>query len=733
MAENFFDKSDEEIAELSKNKEFLASMDTDENSFDALDRDLSAREVFALNVGRGMAGGVRGMENLFNMMTGSDTTALTDLANIPTKEQEERAFAPLESSNPLASTLGELAGEIAITTPVGGAVGNAVKPVAGALKAGATVSRFAPVVAAGATEGAIIGADEDAAGFGALLGGGAAGIAEAALPPIARRLKRYFGKAKPLGELVEVSDGVVKPTKETVEVLDEVGVNFDDIAREAQDEILNPKQAAVKGAFAKEGIEPASRTRIRPNVQDIQREGFLLRQTGDDGAASAFRQRVVNENEAIKNRFSQLADEFGVTGEEGANKLRNSLFDIQSNMRSARNRAYQDLAEVSKGNPELVNRIPLNTNTLINGVREASEVGLDDSTEKAVVRAFEDFGLVEKGQRSGGLDLITGDTPVDKLTLANLNRFRARINNAFDSTKPKEVVARGRIIKAIDDIEEEVVNAFDDAGFSGADTPKVIQDAAKRARQSVIDEKKVFNQNDVIEKLVSPKRAGLNAKESPLVAASKTFDKIFTKSTPVEDVRKLVNTLSNQGSDESLEAIGNLQASTMLNLLDSAVKPSSKLVDESGTTVNVFSGAKLNRRIEQIGEDKIRAIFKNNPEALKSLARLRKIGNAMITPEEAVQKGSLPPGVLNTVFDTISKTKGVPVVGAAADVGEKIQTGAASRKVTSFKPSEDDMIDFILFEGNPRLQKMLEAAGKYNPSADVAAVSAASSGTEQQK
>jgi hypothetical protein len=691
---------------------------------ETIESDLSNAEAFGLSFGKGMANTARGMENLFNMATGSDTDFLTKSLNLPSKEQEQRAFAPLEEEFPISSTLGEIAGEIVGTAPLGGAAGMAAKGAATASTAAPIVARFAPVIASGTTEGAIMGASNDEAVFGGLTGGVTAATTEALLPPLARRLKRYFGKAKPLDELVNIVDGKLNPTDETLTALKEVGVNFDDIAKEAQEEILNPKQAAVRGAFKAEGIEPASRTRIRPNVSDIQKEGFLLRQAGDDGAADAFREKVVLENEAIKGRFSQIADEMGVGGEEGAEKLKSALFDIKSSMRSSRNRAYQDLADVAKDSPELLKQMPLNEGRIIDGVREVAALELDEPTQKGVVRAFEDFGLIEKAERKGGLDLIIGETEIDKLSIANLHKFRARVNGLFDSAKPKEAIAKHRMIEAIDEVESELVDAFDD---TLTDTPKLIKDAAKRARQTVIDEKKIFNERDLIENLVAPKAAGLNAKEAPLTAASKVYGKIVTGATPVENVRKLVGTLIADGSDDSLEALGNLQASTMLDLLDNAVQPSRKLVDASGTTVDMFSGTRLNNQIKKIGEDKIKAIFKNNPQALKSLARLRKIADATITPEEAIQKGSLPPGVLNSAFASISKAKGVPVVGVAGDIASGVQKASAAKSVGSFKPSESDLIDYVILEGNPRITKLLEYAGKYSPRAsDVAAITSSS-------
>lgn len=688
------------------------------------DEDLGS--AVAASIGRGFTKIPRGIEGLFNFVTGSDTDLLTRSLGLPSSEDEKRLFKPLEEEFPIATTGGEILGEVAGTLPFGmGAAAGA----RGLTTAGTKAARFAPALAAGVTEGAIIGAADEQAIKGAAIGGAAAVAAEALLPPIAKRLRRFFGKAKPIDEIVTISGGKISPTKETQEILDEIGLSFDDIAKQAQDEVLTPQQTATRAAFREEGIEPATRTRIRPNVKDIQREGFLLRQT-DSEAADKLRERVLNENEAIKTRFSQIADDLGVTGEEGGDKLKSALFGIQSNMRSARNQAYQDLADVAKERPDLINRIPLNQDRLIEGVSEASRFPLDQQTENAIVRVFEDFGLREKTAGPSGLRLLTGESDVTPLTLSNLSEFRSQISNVFDNAKASDRGARKSIINAIDDIELEIVEAFEDTSLK---TPKLIQDAAKRARQSVIEEKRTFETGDLINQLIKPKRAGMNAKESPLVAGSKVYGKISQKATPVEDTRKLVNTLLEDGSDESLEALGNLQASVMMDLLDSSVVQSRRLTNEAGQSATVFSGTRLNNRIKAIGEDKIKEIFKNNKEALDSLKRLRKISESIITPDEAIQKGSIPPDTLNKALNAITRAKAVPVVGepVSAAVGG-IQAAAKGKQLQRFGPTEDDLIDFVIFEGSPRLEKILNATGRFGGEIikESAAPVAADIGTE---
>jgi len=706
----------------------LKAISINQSAAEPIIPDESAAEAFVISAGKGMVSGARGAETLLNQaldFAGMDRAA--QLAQLDSeREEERRLFAPLEEKHPIATTLGEITGGVAATAPIGGVAGIAAKGAAGAAGLGATAMRFAPSVAAGVTEGSIIGADEGQTAEGAVLGGASAAAAEALLPPIAKRLKRYFGRAKPLDELVDVVDGQVTPTDETVSVLDELGLQFSDIAKEAQEEILTPSQAATKAAFKAEGIDPASRTRIRKTVADTQREGFLLRQSDGD-AANEFRDSVVRENESIKARFGQLADELGVSGESGGAGVKDALFNIQSNMRSLRNKAYDDLAKISQQNPQIVSKIPVNKVRLMDGIQEAADLPLGDAPQNSIVRAFEDFGLIEKQSKQGGLSLITGEVEPQQLTIANLSDFRKRINNALDQAVPAEAKARKSIISAIDDMELEVVDAFEGATLQ---VPKQIQEAAKRARESVIREKRAFDAADLVNNLIKPKRAGLNAKESPLTAASKVFDKVSTKATTNEDVRKLTGMLLSDSSDESLEALGNLQASSIMNILESSISPSRRISDASGNAVEIISGANVKKAINKIGRDKINSIFKNNPDAMNSLKRLERISESLITPDEAIQKGSIPPDVLNKLINSVIATRRAPLgLGVVGDIASAGKGAAMKRKVQTFGASKDDLIDFVIFEDSPRLKALLNPV--LETAAQAPAVSAAQLGTDR--
>ena len=511
----------------------------------------SSAEAFTASMGRGFVKSARGLRALFNLATNDEA----DLAKLEAQRQEEKkAFEGMEERHPIATTGGQIVGEIAATAPLGLGVGALTTKGAGMVAA----PRAAQVLgagAAGATEGAIIGADEGQATEGSVVGGIAGAGLELILPKVGRLLRSKFGNRANVDELVEVSqDGTITPTPILQDALAQQGDSFDNVLSQAQQEAVSPQQAELIGAYGAEGIAPATKTRIFPDKKAQQAEAFLMSQT-DSAAADKFVENVIEENRQIKARFGTIADELGLAGEEAGESVKNALFNVKSDLRSTRNKAYEDLAEAAKYRPEIVNMMPLNQDYLKEGLSGVRNLGLDDSTNNALVSALKDYGLIERAGKADELGKFLGEPEVRDFNLGTLADFRTRALNAFDVTKPKEAKARRTMANAIDDMEGEIIDAFDGSGEA---MPALIQQKAKAARETVKKEKRMLESRDLVNQLLKPKAAGMNAAESPQVAASKVFDKISAKSATVEDVRKLMGVLEREAGEEGLEAIGNL-------------------------------------------------------------------------------------------------------------------------------------------------------------------------------
>jgi len=664
----------------------------------------SAAQAFTSSIGRGFVKSGRGLRTLFNLATGDEA----DLAKLEAERKEEKkAFKDLEEQYPIATTTGQIVGEIGALAPAGLGVGGLITKGAGKIAA-PRAAQIAGAGGAGVTEGAIIGADEGQAVEGGAIGGLAGAGLELILPKVGRLLRNKFGDAAKLDQLVEVSsDGSIKPTPVLKNALAQQGDSFDNVLSQAQREAVSPEQAELIGAYGAEGVTPATKTRIFPDKKAQQAEAFLMSQT-DSNAADKFVENVIEENRQIKARFGAIADDLGLGGEEAGESIKNALYNVKSDLRSTRNKAYEDLAEAARYRPEIVNMMPLNQDYLKEGLSGVRNLGLDDSTNTALVGALRDYGLIERVGKADELGKFLGEPEVKDFNLGTLSDFRTRILNAFDVTKPKEAKARRVLSSSIDDMEGEIIDAFEGTGEA---MPALIQQKAKAARETVKKEKRMLESRDLVNQLLKPKAAGLQANESPLVASSKVFNKIATKSTPVEDVRKLVSVLEREAGEEGAEAIGNLQASTMLNLLDGAIIPSKKLSDpKTGEKIAMLSGTKLENEIKKLGEDKIRAIFKNNKEALDSLSNLRKIAERSVEDFNVVQKGSLPTKVMNELFNKIAKIRNVNIVGGIGDITEGVRGASALKQTQKIAPDIKDLKRFIAFQDNEALSNIVNDA-----------------------
>ena len=682
------------------------------NVFDQFDsdpidpsEDMNAGEAFAVGAGRGMVKSGRGIQTLWNMaqsvITGDESEDLNRLQS--EREEEAALFEPLEERFPKSVFAGEIAGEIAATLPLGVGVGGlAQKGAASAAtkfapRAVGAASRYAPALAGGLTEGAIIGADQGSAGQGAAVGAATAGAAEFILPKIGKVLKRVYRGITDdqiAANVIVDASGNIKVSDDMQKALSDKGMTVDDITLEAMDELKkgSPEEAASLAMFRSEGIEPAGRSRISGDIKAQQAENFVLRQT-DDAAATQFRQRVFDENQQLTQRFRDLSAELGVDPDVGES-LKAAIQGQKSALASERREAYDVLGEIAANNPQMSVAFPVNKENILGGVREAAEWAIPQEKEAAVAKIFNEFGFGGKVKESP-LDELIGRKPITDLNVGNLESLRQRINKVFDDSVPAERSARKSIIHSIDSELDIIADASDSA------LPEALASQAKKARALRSKEYEVFEAKDIVDQLIKEKPGT----STPMVDAAEVFGKIKRLKKEGE-YNKLIGLLE-RGGNESKQALGNLQAAIVVDLLNESTKSTgTKLTSPTGERVTAFSGSQLEKAITNFGRAKLQRMFKSNPEAFRSLKRLEEIGKRRITGVEAVQKGSIPPAVLNNLWSSLSNTKGV---GRFVPDPVKMQAKRQLKTALDLKPAKEEIDDFITFNA-PRLAAELGIA-----------------------
>lgn len=658
-------------------------------------------------VGKGATDIARVAQTGFNLLTGDDEAQAALDAR---KAEEAKLFAPLAEEFPKSTFVGEIVGETALALPFG--VGAGAVAVKGASKASPLIQRLLSTGVGGAVEGGIVGAAEDQLAGGAIVGGGAGVAAELLFPKIGSVLKRVFRNPNiQIENIVQIADGTVKSTPQLDEALSQVGLNFDDITQQAVKEIpagADPLQVSRGQLFEAQGVPVAARSRITQNPDDVQRELQLVRQRGlgesESREIANFRNRFFDESEAIQKNLTNLSESLGEPSEVGV--VKTALASLNSNIQSAKTQAYKDLGELAKTNPEIISKIPVQTDNVLVAADESQKF-LDGPMSDKVDEVLARFGLVgTAGQRQGRfttVDFGDGDSirirgEVTDLNVGNLEDFRKSFNEIFDASDSRQGAAKAKILSAVDESTDLLVEGIGESNFSSE-----IVSAARRARNIARDQKLVFSQKDLVDDLTRVKPGTV----TPIVEASKALTKI--QGAPIEQQTKLLKTLIRSG-DTGQAAIKNLQAAKVVQLLESATENSSKLVREGADPIQDFNGKKF-RKLLTSESAFIKILFDNNKPALSQLNQIKNIGVLRLTPEVAVQKGSAP-DLVNSLLRAIESGGGkVPFVGGGVEESaSKAITQREIKSLTNLTPTIDSIDDFIVFNA-PRLAASIGLSG----------------------
>jgi hypothetical protein len=530
----------------------------------------------------------------------------------PANEVEQQAYAALQEQRPVTTTVGEVIGESA---PF-------VIPGAGAGKIASLAPRAAAMAGLGAAQGTISargrGEDLNTQMASGAIGGAVAGGLELALPYIGRAagsvVRRVTGKP-PQGALI---DEIGRPTKELQDALEKAGLSFDELQQGVQQSIKaaevgsSPDQVARLALFQSENI-PATRGAITQDFAQQATEARLA-ESASDIAASPFRETIKGQSEAIKGRLDDLIQNLGVPDRTGES-LKEALSGRKSLLKAEKNRLYNEAAEAAKD----VGGIPILPDEIRLAIPDANKLedlaitspGAIESLDKALVK----YGIKEAPEGYKG-----GFTP---LTVENFESFRKLLNNIERAdTTGASSVAIGPIKNALDTSFDSMVDSIN--------SPQ-IRDKLVGARGIVRNLKTEFSPQALAGRLIDTKRDGV----TEVVEASKVVPTLFSKATPVEQLKKTLGNLS-KGGEKGKQAIGDLQAATIMSLMDKAYGATGRKIGETP----IFGPAAFQKALKDIGEDKINVLFSGNKEALQRLKNIEGIAKLIQPPNAAVPKGS---------------------------------------------------------------------------------------------
>ena len=585
----------------------------------------------------------------------------------------EEGMAALETEHPVATTIGEAAGQSAPFMIPGTGIARIASLPARALATGAV----------SAVEGGILADDwKTGAGVGGTLGFGL----EMVMPVVGRMGRKLYQRITGKSLKGAVVDVAGNPTPEMVVALEKAGMTVDDLKDDALEFLQSQANGAdmdqvARGAkFTQEGI-PLTKGDI---TQDFQQQALenRLETSATSSAAETLREFRLTQSEAIKESLDNMFPNpvhREITGE----KVKSVLEGRHKMLRTQKNDLYNEFADNAATEgldafPMLVNPV---TDLLPDArkMRNLNRVSGGKIDEGMAILA--EYGLVEPTDAMGKLDpqMLTIDTYDDLQQSLKLLMRGDQSGGAAVAFAP-----------IIDAIEKEADNMVDVLS-KNANIPADVLAPLKAARETVKTMKTEFAPQSTANKMISAKKNGGDAQ---MVEASRVYDTLFSGGTRVEDTRRLVKTLMKQeGGDD---ALGALQSNVVMDLINSGFTTESRKIKGK----RVFNPIAFRKRFEKMNsEGKLTAIFANNKDALKKLETFDSIAGDLIPPDKTVPKGSAV-GVLMDMFGTLG-LGGIPFVrvatGGAKAVADPIKESRIVKK--ALMPTPDKMEGNLINSG----------------------------------
>ena len=629
-------------------------------------------ETLAGSVGKGVANVARGI-------------GLMDEAG----QREKQRFAASEEAYPITTTAGEVIGEAAPFAPLGVATG-AIPALWG---------RIVASTALGAAEGGIaaLGRTGDAqrAGEAAGIGGLLGGALEAALPSLGRLgsaiVRRVTGKA-PAGALF---DAAGQPTAEMADALRRAGVSLQDLQQSALDDLMklpsgsSPEQAARMAQFAQDGI-PYTKGDITQALPQQAMEARLA-ESASDPLAQPVRSMRLEQSEKFRGALDDMVNKLGVPERTGES-IKDALSGRKSLMSAEKRKLYKDATEQARA----IGGVPV----IPDNIRAA--IPLDDLEDLAITAPSSIGSLNQLLTKYGLKDAAEGvDVAITPLAVDNAERFRKSLNaiERGDTTGAAKV-ATMPIKEALDAELDLMVDA------AGASIPSSLLESLQKARGVTREIKTEFSPQAMAGRLIDVKRDGV----TPVIEASTVSRRLLGQAGTVEDMKRTMQSLAKSG-EKGKQAIGDLQATAIMDLMEAGFGASSRKIDG----VPTLGPAAFQKALNKIGDPKLNILFSNNNEALSRLKNLGKIAGSI-----QAQAGAIPKGSASVILDSLNKvgimgiSAKIPGVGILLDVvdtaAKNAGTKEAVKKALDAKPDRLKMA--VQIDRNyPALAQALGIAG----------------------
>lgn len=498
----------------------------------------------------------------------------------PEMPGEREAFGRLEKQFPVATTVGEVAGESA---PF-------LIPGLGVAGLTARTAQVAGSVGLGATEAGLIargrGEDIEQQISTAGLGGAVAGALDLALPVIGRiggaLVRRVLGK-EATGPVV---DAAGKPTAELQQALDASGMSIDDINQEAQKILAQappsaaPEQAVRKAILEAEGLTP-TKAQVTRNAADFQAQQEAAKTSG------RVREALETQDAILTSRFNQAVLETGGQIETPTSTVTDALVGKATVLDDEVSRLYKSAREAAPGEKNV------KAVRLVHQLRQsAGKNTASGGAIEAVVGELKSRGVLDPGGKLVG-----------KIDVETAEEVRKLMNQLYD---PQNSFRNGLLRELKDTLDDDVFSAAGKDVFDqGRSAKAAFEKELSRAKISKFDSRKANLVRDVLENKISPD--------------SFTDDVVFSKKWRSEDLKQLKDYIST--NPDGAKAFDDMRADTL-----SKIQAKAFVGPEDAAGNRALSRAALEAQFKKIGTAKMDVLFtKKERQFLKSMMNIAKL------------------------------------------------------------------------------------------------------------
>jgi hypothetical protein len=604
----------------------------------------------------------------------SGATGLRPQENIGAeRELEQERFAALQEANPVSTFAGGVAGDIAVGLPLGGPGGALVKKATGKF-IGKKLAAVSGAAAAGAIEESLIEGNP-------LLGAGFGAGGEVILPLAGKAIesvyKKFTGNANPdIGP-----NGQLTP--EAVQELEAAGFTLEDLGADAERillERIDPEQSLAAQARQAESAVFDSRQTSAKASQDAELQALEADSLAERGRIAQDAENILSKNQQdlVRGSEQRLLEPLGssqtvfniqdVANRGNKTEAGNLLREYLKRNKDVAKADVTKLYDIARSLPG--DNVPVWGADISRTLVQFADSATDELQNK-VLKALAKFKIVGDDAvdlGAGNFKTVVGDTkinfrssqPPQNLSVGNAEELRKMLN-----TLPVQSTSDAALIVQL---KSSLDRATADA-VEGMPTSSVKRTAFEIARKSASKVKQTFEDNDVIEKLLTFKDF---QGKIPQVPSDQIIDQFVKGGRSLQNSQRLKASLLT--NPEGKQIWNDIRASVGEDLLKNSLKKNAK-------NEFVLNFNNLDRQLKNIGTEKLKVFFNSNE--IKEINRLRRVLKVADTPLARVSStsgsGEVAQNAMFKVIDSLARMSLGNVLRGATDIaGSAVSRSKAS-------------------------------------------------------